>query len=76
MKPISELKTTLFHCLDCNKARISCLIQILQALFIVRGINITQIAQAFQSPVKEESVFRSYQLEMGKSSHQYSCFID
>lgn len=61
MKRISELETTLFHFLDWNKARISCFIQILQALFIVRSVNLTQIAQAFQSPVKEESVYRRVQ---------------
>ncbi len=61
MKRISELETTLFHFLDWNKARISCLIQILQALFIVRSVNLTQIAQAFQSLAKEESVYRRLQ---------------
>jgi hypothetical protein len=61
MKQISELQSTLSHFLDWNKARISCLIQILQALFIVRTVNLTQIAQAFQSPVKEGSNYRRIQ---------------
>ena len=61
MKQISELQTTLFHFLDWNKARISCLIQILQALFIVRTVNLTQIAQAFSSSAKGESVYRRIQ---------------
>ena len=61
MKRISELEITLFHCLDWNKARVSCLVQILQALFLVRSVNLTQIAQAFQSSAKEESVYRRIQ---------------
>lgn len=61
MRQISELETTLVHFLDWNKARISFLIQVLQALFIVRTVNLTQIAQAFQSSAKEESVYRRIQ---------------
>lgn len=61
MKQISELETTLNHFLDWNKARISFLIQILQALFLVRTVNLTQIAQAFHSDAKEESVYRRIQ---------------
>lgn len=61
MKQISELQTTLFHFLDWNKARVSCLIQILQALFLVRTVNLTQIAEAFQTPVKQDSSYRRIQ---------------
>jgi len=61
MRQISELETTLIHFLDWNKARISFLVQILQALFIVRTVNLTQIAQAFCSSAKEESVYRRIQ---------------
>ena len=61
MQQISELETTLNHFLDWNKARISFLIQILQALFLVRTVNLTQIAQAFHSDAKEESVYRRIQ---------------
>jgi len=53
MRQISELETTLIHFLDWNKARISFLVQILQALFIVRTVNLTQIAQAFCSSARK-----------------------
>lgn len=58
MKHISELETTLSHFFDWNKARLNCLVQILQALFAVRTVNLTQIAAAFQTSVKEESSYR------------------
>jgi hypothetical protein len=61
MKQISELEITLTHFLDWNKARVSFLIRILQALFLVRTVNLTQIAQAFPSSAKEESVYRRIQ---------------
>lgn len=61
MRHISELEKTLSHFLDWNKARISFLIQVLQALFLVRTVNLTQIAQAFSSSAKEESVYRRIQ---------------
>ena len=61
MRQISELETTLIHFLDWNKSRISFLIQVLQALFMVRTVNLTQIAQAFYSFAKEESVYRRIQ---------------
>lgn len=58
MKQISELETTLSHFFKWNKARLNCLVQILQALFCVRTVNLTQIAAAFKSDVKEESSYR------------------
>jgi len=61
MRQISELEITLNHFLNWNKARISFLIQILQALFIVRTVNLTQVAQAFRSSAKEESIYRRIQ---------------
>lgn len=42
MKQVSELQKTLFHFFDWNKARLECLVQILQALFAVRTVNLTQ----------------------------------
>ena len=45
MRQLSELETTLNHFLDWSKPRISFLIQILQALFLVRTVNLTQVAQ-------------------------------
>lgn len=75
MRQISELETTLIHFLDWNKARISFLIQILQALFIVRTVNLTQIAQAFTSSAKEESVYRRIQRFFGEFSFDMSFIV-
>jgi hypothetical protein len=61
MKQISELQTILFHSLDWNKARITCLYQILQALFLVKTVNLTQIAEAFQTPAHGDSAYRRIQ---------------
>lgn len=58
MKQISELHKILSNLLDWNKSRITCLAQILQALFCVRTVNLTQIAAAFKTNVKEESCYR------------------
>lgn len=61
MQQISELQTILFHFLNWNKARISCLIQIIQGLFLVRTVNLTQIADAFQNSAKQISSYRRIQ---------------
>jgi hypothetical protein len=58
MKHVSELHKILSHFLDWNKARVNCLAQIIRALLQVRTVNLTQIAAAFQSEVKEESCYR------------------
>lgn len=58
MKHISELRTILSKFFDWHKSRLDCLGQIIQALFVVRTINLTQVASAFQSEVKEESSYR------------------
>lgn len=58
MKHISELQTTLSEFFDWHKSRIGCLIQILQALFCVKTVNLTQLANAFQSEASEDSSYR------------------
>jgi Transposase DDE domain len=58
MKHISELRMILSHFFDWHKCRLDCLGQIIQALFVVRTINLTQVASAFKSEVKEESSYR------------------
>lgn len=58
MKQISELQTTLSHFFNWNKARLDCLGQIICGLFIVRTINLTQVASAFKTEAKEESSYR------------------
>jgi hypothetical protein len=75
VRKISELETTLVYFLDWNKARIVFLIQILQALFMVRTVNLTQIAQAFRSSAKEESVYRRIQRFFGGFSFDMSFIV-
>lgn len=58
MKQISELRNILSQFFTWHKCRLDCLGQIIQALFVVRTINLTQIASAFKSEVKEESSYR------------------
>ena len=58
MEHISELQKTLSLFFDWHKARLSCLVQILQALFCVRTVNLTQIATAFQTAAKQDSSYR------------------
>jgi hypothetical protein len=58
MKHISELQATLSNFFDWHKCRLDCLGQIIQALFVVRTINLTQVASAFKSEVKEASSYR------------------
>lgn len=58
MNHISELRTILSDFFPWNKARLTCLIHILIALFRVRTVNLTQIAAAFEADCKEESTYR------------------
>lgn len=58
MKHVSELRTILSQFFDWHKCRLDCLGQIIQALFVVRTINLTQVASAFKSEVKEGSSYR------------------
>ena len=75
MRKISELEITLTHFLDWNKARVSFLVHILQALFIVKTVNLTQVAQAFNSSAKEESVYRRIQRFFGDFSFDMSFIV-
>lgn len=75
MKQISELTDTLSHFLDWNKARISCLTQIIHALFLVRTVNLTQIAEAFQTPVKQASSYRRVQRFFSSFSFDMSFIV-
>lgn len=61
MQQISELQTILFHFLNWNKARVSCLLQIVQGLFLVRTVNLTQISETFKCSAKHESCYRRIQ---------------
>ena len=55
---VNELQKLLFQKLDWNRARISCLAQILQALICARTVNLTQISSFFKSHAKQESSYR------------------
>lgn len=58
MNHINELQRLLFQNLNWNKARISCLSQILQGLICARTVNLTQISTFFQTNAKQESSYR------------------
>lgn len=58
MNHINELQTLLSQILDWNKARISCLTQILQALICVQTVNLAQISTLFKNSAKPESSYR------------------
>jgi hypothetical protein len=55
---ISELKKVLSQYFGWNQSRVSCLAQLLQALFCVKTVNLAQAATAFQSSAKEASSYR------------------
>jgi len=54
MEHINELSQILQGSLQLNKARLNCLSQIIAALFIVRTVNLAEIAQAFVGETKLE----------------------
>ncbi len=61
MKQIDELRRTLNKYLDWNKARLTCLCQMILALFMVRSVNLTQIATAFQGKASLDSHYKRLQ---------------
>ena len=58
MRHISELQKLLYENLSWNRDRISCLAQILQALILVRTVNLSQISIFFKNSSKSESSYR------------------
>ena len=58
MLHVNELQKLLLQNFKWNKARITCLAQILQALICARTVNLTQISSFFQSNAKQESSYR------------------
>lgn len=58
MQHLSELEKIFSNTFNWNKARISCFVQILQALFCVKTVNLVQIASAFQTQAKQDSSYR------------------
>ncbi len=58
MQHLSELEKVFSNAFNWNKARISFLAQILQALFCVKTVNLVQLASAFQTKAKPDSSYR------------------
>jgi transposase len=58
MNLTNELQLLLFQNLNWNKARIACLVQILQGIICARTVNLTQISIFFRSSAKQESSYR------------------
>lgn len=58
MDHTSELRAILNEVFNWNKARMTCLVLMIQALFVVRTVNLVQIATAFTAKSKEESAYR------------------
>ena len=75
MKQISELRETLSYFLDWNKARISCLTQIIHALFLVRTVNLTQISETFPTSAKQASSYRRVQRFFSSFSFDMSFIV-
>jgi len=58
VEQVNELCSILAKFFDWHKSHLTCLGQMVQALLVVRTINLTQLAGAFKSKAKEESSCR------------------
>lgn len=76
MKQIDELRKTLNKYLDWNKARLTCFCQIVLALFMVRSVNLTQIATAFQGKASLDSHYKRLQRFFRGFSFDMSCVFE
>jgi hypothetical protein len=61
MNKISELKRILGENLPWNKARLDCFVKMLLALFVVRTVNLSEIAVAFSSKAAVSSRYKRLQ---------------
>lgn len=61
MDKISELKRILGENLIWNKARLDCFVRMLIALFVVRTVNLSEIAVAFCSKAEKDSRYKRLQ---------------
>ncbi len=61
MKQIDKLRGVLSKYLNWNKARLTCFCQMVFTLFMVRSVNLTQIATAFQGKVNLDSHYKRLQ---------------
>ena len=63
MQQISELNKILFKNLDWNKARLTCLlqlVQLVQGLFLIRTVNLAQLAPSFSNTSERGFFISSY----------------
>lgn len=76
MKQIDELRSVLNKYLNWNKARLTCFCQMIMALFIVRSVNLTQIATAFQGKASVDSHYKRLQRFFRSFSFDMSCVLE
>lgn len=72
MDKISELKRILGENLVWNKARLDCFVRMLLALFVVRTVNLSEIAVAFSSKAEISSRYKRLQRFFGKFKIDYT----
>lgn len=78
MNKISELKSILGENLNWNKARLDCFVRMLLALFVVRTVNLSEIAVVFSSKANINSRYKRLQRFFAKFKIDYNiiaCFI-
>jgi len=61
MKDINELSKILNHYLNWNKARVTCLAQMIRSIIAVKTVNLSQIAIGFHSQSKHDSCYKRIQ---------------
>jgi hypothetical protein len=72
MDKINELKRILGENLVWNKARLDCFVRMLLALFVVRTVNLSEIAVAFCSKAEIDSRYKRLQRFFRKFSIDYT----
>ena len=76
MKQIDELRKNLSKYLNWNKARLTCFCQMVLALFMVRSVNLTQIATAFQGKASIDSHYKRLQRFFRGFTFDMSCVFE
>lgn len=71
MDKINELKKILSENLVWNKARLDCFVRMLLALFVVRTVNLSEIAVAFSSKANVNSRYKRLQRFFAKFKMDY-----
>lgn len=72
MDKISELKKILSENLTWNKARLDCFVRMLFALFVVRTVNLSEIAVVFSSKANANSRYKRLQRFFAKFKMDYT----